>query len=77
MIFNKPWLFWFEWSCTALLIFGVILTSFNVYPLNLYVLLVGNAVWMKLAWIWKKHSLLVVQTVITAIYVMGILNLFI
>lgn len=78
MIFlNKPWQFWFEWTCTALLIFGVVLTSFNIYPLNLYVLLVGNAVWMVLAWIWKKYSLLVVQTVITLIYVVGIVNLFI
>jgi len=77
MFLFKPWMFWFEWTCTALLIAGVILTSFNIYPLNLYVLLVGNGVWMILAWIWRKYSLLVVQTVITLIYVVGIANLFI
>jgi hypothetical protein len=77
MFLNKPCIFWFEWFCTILLIAGVVLTSFNIYPLNLYVLLVGNFVWMILAWIWKKYSLLVVQTVITLIYVVGIANLFI
>jgi hypothetical protein len=77
MLLNKPWIFWYEWFCTALLIAGVVLTSFNIYPLNLYVLLVGNAVWMILAWIWRKYSLLVVQTIITLIYVVGIANLFI
>jgi hypothetical protein len=74
---NKPWQFWFEWFSTALLISGVALTSFNVYPLNLYVLLVGNITWLLLAVIWKKSSLFVVQLIITLIYVVGIAKLFI
>jgi hypothetical protein len=77
MIFNKPWQFWFEWSSTFLLIAGVVLTSFNIYPLNLYVLLAGNLAWLVMAVIWKKSSLFIVQLIITLIYVVGIAKLFI
>jgi hypothetical protein len=77
MFLTKPWQFWFEWVSTALLISGVVLTSFNIYPLNLYVLLIGNIAWLLLAIIWKKSSLFTVQLIITLIYVVGIAKLFI
>lgn len=73
-IFNKPWTWWFEWSITALLILGVILTSFNIYPLNIYILLISNFGWVVQAILWRKTSLFVVQLVVTAIYVIGIIN---
>jgi hypothetical protein len=43
-----------EWLSTATLIAGVALTSFNIYPLNLWVSLAGNAGWMLLGWMWRK-----------------------
>ena len=61
-----------EWSLTALLIVGVALTSFNVYPINLWVCVCGNIGWIYLAWTWRKWSLLVVQLIITVIYILGI-----
>jgi hypothetical protein len=61
-----------EWTLTVMLIAGVALTSFNVYPLNLWVSLAGNFGWLYLGWIWRKWSLLVVQLIITAIYMLGI-----
>lgn len=70
-------LWWFEWGITVLLIAGVILTSFNVYPVNLYVLLVSNLGWVIQALIWRKSSLFVVQLVITGIYVVGIMHIWI
>jgi hypothetical protein len=76
MLFNKPWQFWFEWGITALLIVGVILTAFNIYPINLYVLLVSNLGWVMQAVLWKKPSLFIVQLVITIIYVVGIIKTF-
>ena len=74
---RKPWQFWFEWGITALLIVGVILTAFNIYPANLYVLLVSNLGWVMQAVIWRKPSLFIVQAVITVIYIVGIVNIFI
>jgi hypothetical protein len=66
----------FEWTCTATLIAGVALTSFNVYPLNLWVSLLGNLGWLVLGWIWKKWSLILVEIVISTIYVVGIVDLY-
>jgi hypothetical protein len=61
-----------EWTLTALLITGVALTSFNVYPLNLWICLSGNIGWIYLAWTWRRWSLFVVQLIITVIYILGI-----
>ena len=55
---RRPWQFWFEWGITVLLIAGVVLTSFNVYPLNIWILLISNVGWQQallflgFVWIW-------------------------
>ncbi|MFN3891910.1 MAG: DUF6552 family protein [Beijerinckiaceae bacterium] len=64
--------FWIEWSSTAILITGVLLTSLNVYPANLVFNFVGNLGWFVIGFMWRKYSLIVVQTVILAIYFGGI-----
>ncbi len=73
-IVSKPLLFWFEWSCTIILLAGVVLTSFNIYPLNIWFLLVGNLGWIGLGWIWRKWSLIILQTIITIIYIAGLVK---
>jgi len=65
-----------EWGITIILIIGVALTSFNIFPLNLWISMVGNVGWLYLGYIWRKWSLFVVQLVITAIYIIGLLNLY-
>jgi hypothetical protein len=65
-----------EWTLTAVLIAGVALTSFNVYPMNLWVCLAGNIGWVYLAWTWRKWSLFVVQLIITVIYILGITKVY-
>jgi hypothetical protein len=65
-----------EWACTITLIAGVALTSFNIYPANLWVSLVGNLGWLFLGWMWRKWSLFIVEAVISAIYIVGIYNLY-
>jgi hypothetical protein len=64
----QPWTFWFEWSITVVLIIGAVLTSFNIYPLNIWFLFLSNLGWAIQAILWKKYSLLTVQSVITIIY---------
>ncbi len=63
--------FWIEWSSTIVLITGVLLTSLNVYPANLVFNFVGNLGWFVIGFLWRKYSLIVVQTVILAIYFGG------
>lgn len=61
-----------EWASTFILLAGVALTSFNIFPLNLWVCLAANAGWAVVGIVWKKWSLLIVQVVVTIIYVAGI-----
>lgn len=68
-LLSRPWQFWFEWVNTAILIAGAVLTSLNMYPLNIWFLFVANLGWAVLGIIWRKWSLLTVQIVITIIYI--------
>ena len=66
----------FEWLCSIVLLAGVALTSFNIFPLNLWVLFFGNLGWVILGWIWRKWSLIAMQVIITLIYVVGIIKVY-
>jgi len=66
----------FEWVSSIVLLGGVALTSFNIFPLNLWVLFFGNLSWIILGWLWRKWSLIAMQTVITLIYVVGIIKVY-
>jgi len=63
-----------EWSSTAILLVGVYLTAVNVYPINVYISLIGNLGWFVVAILWRKWSLLTVQFVIVALYLYGVLT---
>jgi hypothetical protein len=68
------WVFWAEWISTAVLICGCILTAFNIYPLNIYLSLAGNFGWAIVAVEWRKWSLLVIQGVVSIIYIAGVVK---
>ena len=63
-----------EWSSTVVLLIGVYLTAVNIYPMNVYISLVGNFGWLVVAVIWRKWPLLTVQLVIVALYMYGMLT---
>ena len=67
-------MFWTEWGSTAILIVGVILTSFNIFPLNVYFSLAGNAGWAVVSIVWRKWSLLAIQAIVSIIYFVGLIN---
>lgn len=71
---QQGWLFWFEWTITAILIIGVALTSYNIYPLNIWLSFIGNLGWMVLGYLWRKWSLFIVELIIVAIYLGGLYN---
>ena len=71
---NKQVEWCMEWGSTALLLVGVALTSFNIYPLNLCVCLAANVGWTVMGILWKKWSLLIVQAVVSAIYIFGMVS---
>jgi len=66
--------FWVEWISTAILIVGVALTAWNIYPLNVYFSLAGNLGWAIIGVMWRKWSLITIQFVVTIIYVGGLVT---
>jgi uncharacterized membrane protein len=66
--------FYIEWISTAVLIMGVALTAWNVYPLNVYFSMAGNFGWTIIGIMWRKWSLITIQAVVTVIYIAGILT---
>lgn len=66
--------FFLEWTSTALVIIGAVLTAWNIYPLNLVVQFVGNVGWFAVGYMWKKWSLMTIQAVISVIYIAGLIS---
>lgn len=67
---TKLWIF-IEWLATAVLIVGVALTSWNIYPANIYISAAGNLLWFLVGYHWKKWSLITIQIIVTGIYAVG------
>lgn len=67
---TKLWTF-IEWAATVVLIIGVALTSFNIYPLNVYASALGNMLWLFIAFHWNKKSLIIIQVFILGLYILG------
>lgn len=65
-----------EWAATITLILGVALTSWNIYPSNIYMSAVGNFLWLLMALHWKKWSLITIQVFILLLYLGGVLKVF-
>lgn len=61
-----------EWAATITLMLGVALTSWNVYPANIYMSIIGNFLWFLMALHWKKLSLTIIQSVVLLIYIIGL-----
>jgi hypothetical protein len=74
MLTSKQIEFIFEWGSTFILLCGAALTSLNVYPMNVFLSLAGNVGWLVVSVMWRKPSLIVIQLVISVIYVAGLID---
>ena len=63
-----------KWSATAVTILGAVLTSLNVYPLNVVAFNLGSILWLIFAVRIKESSLVVVNTGLLLVYVFGLLK---
>ena len=50
------------------------LTSMDVYPLNMYIHLVGVSGWFVVGMLWYDRALIFLNAVAIAVFLMGILN---
>lgn len=65
-----------KWLGTILCLIGICLTSFNVYPVNIVLGLIGSALWTWAGWVQKDTPLLLVEAVAVIMYIVGLIAFF-
>jgi hypothetical protein len=63
-----------KWAGTILCLIGIALTSFNIYPLNLALGLVGSALWTIAGFIQRDPPLYIVEAVAVGMYLAGLIT---
>jgi hypothetical protein len=63
-----------KWSATTVTILGAVLTSLNIYPLNVIAFNLGSILWLIFAVRIKENSLVVVNSGLLLVYLFGILK---
>ena len=69
---TKDW--YVKWIATIILLAGMILTSNNIYPFNLFVNIAGLTGWIIVSVIWNDRALIIINTVGLSIYVNGVVS---
>jgi hypothetical protein len=64
-----------KWAGTILCLIGIALTSFNVYPINIALSLIGSALWTYAGWAQKDMPLFLVEAVAVVMYMAGVIAL--
>ena len=62
-----------KWVSSLLMIAGMALTVSNIYPLNMYIHLVGIIGWIVVALAWHERSIIMVNSVAALIFTSGII----
>ena len=65
-----------KWLSTIGIIGSMLLTAYNIYPLNLYIAIPATLGWIVVSFMWNETSLIAMNLVALAIYCLGILNYF-
>jgi hypothetical protein len=63
-----------KWLGTILCLCGIFLTSFNVYPLNIVLSIVGSTLWTIAGFIQRDTPLVLVEAVAVLFYLAGLIN---
>ena len=62
-----------KWTGTLLCLVGIALTSFNIYPANIFFGLIGSALWTLAGILQNDAPLVLVEAVAVFIYLIGVL----
>ena len=63
-----------KWAATTITLIGAVLTSLNIYPLNVIAFNLGSVLWLIFAIRIKEPSLIVVNTGLLLVYVAGLVK---
>jgi hypothetical protein len=66
---NDPTL---RWLGTALCVLGIILTSFNIYPINIIFGLIGSILWATVGLRRNDYALFFVEFAAVVVYIAGV-----
>jgi hypothetical protein len=69
---NKPLEFYLKWIASAIALFHVYLTAYDVYPYYKISGLTNAGMWIWLSIIWREPSLIILNTIMALIYVRGL-----
>ena len=63
-----------KWISSVFIIISMILTSANIYPLNLYVAVIPTLGWIWVSVQWRDNALVAMNMTALTIYLIGIIN---
>jgi len=66
-----------KWIASIIIIISVILTSNNIYPLNLFFYAAGLSGWFIVALLWNDRALLVINAVSLALLANGLVSYYV
>ena len=66
-----------KWIASIILVVATILTSNNIYPLNLYFHAVGMLGWFIVAMFWNDRALLIINSVSCALLIDGLVSYYV
>lgn len=61
-----------KWIGTTLCLLGILLTSLNIYPLNIFIGFIGSGLWAYAGYEQDDFALFTVEIVAVALYLSGI-----
>ena len=64
-----------KWISSFIILSAMALTSMDVYPLNMYIHLVGVSGWLIVGMLWHDRALILLNSVAIFIFASGIVNL--
>ncbi len=66
-----------KWVASIIIIISVILTSNNIYPLNLFFYAAGLSGWFIVALLWNDRALLIINAVSLALLLNGLVSYYV
>ena len=63
-----------KWISSLIIIVGMVMSSLNIYPYNLYVHLLGVLGWLWVGFLWHDRALILLNAIAVVIFILGIGN---
>jgi len=71
-VVQKPYQ-WLAWFATACLLVSALLAAFNIHPWYVIAFTFSSSLWVVIGVLWREKSLIVLNSGLTLIYVLGLL----